>query len=50
MDIEHPEIGRYQRLGYLPEDERYAEESRYSDDLFEQMLEDRLDREDDEDA
>lgn len=43
MDIEHPDIGRYQRLGYLPEDERY------SDDLFEQMLEDKLDREDADD-
>lgn len=38
MDIEHPDIGRYQRLGYLPED------NRYSDDLFERMLEDELDR------
>lgn len=38
MDIEHPDIGRYQRHGYLPEDEHYV------DDLFE----DRLDRYEDD--
>lgn len=40
MDIEHPDIGRLERHGFLPED------SRYSDDLFEQMLENRLEEDD----